>query len=100
MINANPDSYVYYQKLAEFYFGKKKFDAALAESNKGLNFAEGNKPRLLLQKIKILKELGQKEECLKTIQEAKQLAGLFPSKYKKTLTALSQLESSLVEIKK
>lgn len=88
-------TYVYYQKYANFLFKQKRFNEALENANKAIQFAEGNLPSLNLAKIKTLKELNQKEEAQKLVTETMALVEKFPKKYKRLQAQLETLKKEL-----
>jgi len=95
LISQHEKTYVYYQKYANFLVKQKKYDQALKQIDLAIQYAEGNTPQLHLIKIKVLKELGQKESALKLIEETKKIAEPYPTKYKRTLAQLTELKDKL-----
>lgn len=95
LISQHDKTYVYYQKYANFLVKQKKYDQALKQIDSAIQFAEGNVPQLHLIKIKVLKELGQKEVALKLIDETQKIAQPYPTKYKRTLAQLKDLKEKL-----
>ena len=102
LIKANPKTYVYYQRYASFLVKQKRNDEALAQANLALEFKEGNEPQLSLAKVKILKELGKKDEAITLIDSTLKITEAYPTKYKRTHTALADLKKNLLnpEVKK
>lgn len=92
-------TYVYYQRYASFLSKQKRFDEALAQANLALQFKEGNEPQLNLVKVKILKELGKKDEALALIESTLKITETYPNKYKRTQTALIDLKKNLTTTK-
>lgn len=102
LIKANPKTYVYYQRYASFLTKQKRLDEALAQANLALEFKEGNEPQLSLVKVKILKELGKKDEAISLIDNTLKITEAYPQKYKRTQSALADLKKNLLnsEVKK
>ncbi|WP_409478669.1 thioredoxin fold domain-containing protein [Pseudobdellovibrio sp. HCB154] len=102
LIKAYPKTYVYYQRYASFLTKQKRHDEALAQANLALEFKEGNEPQLSLAKVKILKELGKKDEAIILIDSALKITEAHPTKYKRTQTALTDIKKNLLnpEVKK
>ena len=102
LIKAYPKTYVYYQRYASFLTKQKRNDEALAQANLALEFKEGNEPQLSLAKVKILKELGKKDEAITLIDNALKITEAYPTKYKRTQTALTDIKKNLLnpEVKK
>ncbi len=97
LIEKYPQTYVYYEKYSRFLLKQKKSLEALAQSEKALQFSEGNQPQLYLLKVKVLKELQQKEKALKTIQQALNLKEIEHTKFKNTLTQLNKLKEEMIK---
>ncbi|AZZ35278.1 hypothetical protein CIK05_00155 [Bdellovibrio sp. qaytius] len=95
LIKANPKSYVYYQRYASYLTKQKRNEEALTQANLALEFKEGNEPQLSLAKVKILKELGKKDEAIALIDSTLKLTEVHPTKYKRTQTALTDLKKTL-----
>ena len=95
LISMHNKTYVYYQKYTNFLVKQKKYDQALKQIDLAIQYAEGNIPQLHLIKIKVLKELGQKELALKLIEETKKIAEPYPTKYKRTLAQLTELKDKI-----
>lgn len=95
LIKAYPKTYVYYQRYASFLTKQKRHEEALAQANLALEFKEGNEPQLSLAKIKILKELGKKDEAIALIDSTLKITEAHPTKYKRTQTALADLKKTL-----
>ena len=74
----------------------------MAQANLALEFKEGNEPQLSLAKVKILKELGKKDEAITLIDSTLKITEAYPTKYKRTHTALADLKKNLLnpEVKK
>jgi hypothetical protein len=96
LIKANPKSYVYYQRYASFLAKQKRNDEALTQATLALEFKEGNEPQLSLAKVKILKDLGKKEEAIAVIDSAMKITEAYPQKYKRTHAALADLKKNLL----
>ncbi len=96
LIKAYPKTYVYYQRYASFLTKQKRNDEALAQANLALEFKEGNEPQLSLAKVKILKELGKKDEAITLIDNALKITEAYPTKYKRTQTALTDIKKNLL----
>lgn len=99
LIKAYPKTYVYYQRYTGFLTKQKRNEEALAQANLALEFKEGNEPQLSLAKIKILKELGQKEEAMALINSTLKITEAYPTKYKRTHAALVDLKKTLTASK-
>lgn len=95
LIKANPKTYVYYQRYASFLSKQKRYDEALAQANLALEYKEGNEPQLSLAKVKILKELGKKDEAIALIDNTMKITEAYPQKYKRTQAALVDLKKNL-----
>ena len=95
LIKAYPKTYVYYQRYASFLAKQKRNDEALTQANLALEFKEGNEPQLSLAKIKILKELGKKDEAVDLIEYTLKITEAHPTKYKRTQSALAELKKTL-----
>lgn len=102
LIKANPKSYVYYQRYANYLTKQKRHEEALAQANLALEYKEGNEPQLSLAKVKILKELGKKDEAVALIDNTLKITEAHPQKYKRTHAALTDLKKNLLnpEVKK
>ncbi|MCM2354186.1 MAG: thioredoxin domain-containing protein [Pseudobdellovibrio sp.] len=96
LIKAYPKTYVYYQRYASFLTKQKRHDEALAQANLALEFKEGNEPQLSLAKVKILKELGKKDEAITLIDNTLKITEAHPTKYKRTQTALTDIKKNLL----
>jgi len=99
LIKAYPKTYVYYQRYASFLTKQKRHEEALAQATLALEFKEGNEPQLSLAKIKILKELGKKDEAIALIDSTLKITEAHPTKYKRTQTALVDLKKTLTTTK-
>lgn len=99
LIKAYPKTYVYYQRYASFLTKQKRHDEALAQANLALEFKEGNEPQLSLAKVKILKELGKKDEAVALIDSTLKITEAYPQKYKRTQAALTDLKKNLTATK-
>lgn len=99
LIKAYPKTYVYYQRYASFLTKQKRNDEALVQANLALEFKEGNEPQLSLAKVKILKELGKKDEAIGLIESTLKLTEAHPNKYKRTHAALTDLKKTLTTTK-
>ncbi|MES2802444.1 MAG: thioredoxin domain-containing protein [Bdellovibrionota bacterium] len=95
LIKVNQKTYVYYQRYASFLTKQKRNEEALAQANLALEYKEGNEPQLSLAKVKILKELGKKDEAIVLIDNTMKLTEAYPQKYKRTHAALADLKKSL-----
>lgn len=95
LINKYNDSYVYYQKYANFLMKQKRYDDALKNIDLALKYKEGNEPQLNLVKIRILKELNKKNEARTLIEDTLKITEQYPAKYKRTQTTLMDLKKSL-----
>lgn len=95
LVVANPNSYVYYQRYANFLTKQKRNDEALVQIDKALQFKEGNEPQLNVAKIKILKSLAKKSEALVLIQKTQELIQVAPEKYKRTKVTLENIQKEL-----
>lgn len=95
LIKDNPKTYVYYQRYASYLTKQKRFDEALTQANLALEFKEGNEPQLSLAKVKILKDLGKKEEAILLIDSTLKITEAHPTKYKRTQTALTDIKKAL-----
>lgn len=96
LIKANPKTYVYYQRYSSFLAKQKRNEEALEQATLALEFKEGNEPQLSLAKVKILKDLGKKEEAIALIDSTLKITEAFPQKYKRTQSALTDLKKSLL----
>lgn len=99
LIKANPKTYVYYQRYASFLTKQKRHEEALIQANLALEFKEGNEPQLSLAKVKILKELGKKDEAIALIDNTLKITEAHPQKYKRTQAALADLKKNLTTTK-
>lgn len=96
LIKANPKTYVYYQRYASFLAKQKRNEEALAQATLALEFKEGNEPQLSLAKVKILKDLGKKDEAVALIDSTMKITEAYPQKYKRTHAALADLKKNLL----
>lgn len=97
LVTANPKSYVYYQRYANFLTSQKRAEEALVQIDKALEFKEGNEPQLSVAKIKILKSLSKKAEALRLIEKTHELIKLYPEKYKRTKVTLENIKKDLTK---
>lgn len=95
LISTYGKTYVYYQRYANFLLKQKRFEEALEQINLALEYKFGNEPQLNLSKIKILKELKKTKEAKSLIKETLKITRKYPTKYKRTQSALLDLQKQI-----
>lgn len=89
-------TYVYFEKYSRYLLKEKKFEQSLEQVEKAMIYSIGNEPQLYLLKVRILKELDQKDKALATLEKAMLLKDIEHSKFKATLSQLSKIKNELM----
>lgn len=95
LIAKYPNTYVYYNKLSNFYLKNKNNVEALKYADMALQKAEGNEPQLRFQKAKILKEMDKKTEASAELDAIMNRKEIQHPKYKKLSTQANELKEQL-----
>lgn len=95
LVKTYPDTYVYHMKMARFYSREKQFAKALPEALKAVELGDDLRFHNLKSLAEIQKELNQKEEAKKSIEQALALPEAKQEKYKSIAKSLEDLKKSL-----